>query len=100
MSAAPATPSATRVPEPTVDTTYPSASSCSYAETTRPRDTPSWSASCRVEGRRSPERSRPARIAVRRAAWTCCPSGTSADRSTASASSGTTPEKATVMRRG
>ena len=68
-------PSATRVPDPTAETTYPSASSCSYAETTRPRDTPSWSASCRVEGSRSPERSRPARIAVRRASWTCCPSG-------------------------
>ena len=50
------------------------------------------------DGSRSPERSRPARIEVRSASWTCWPSGTSADRSTVSASSGTTPEKSTAMR--
>ncbi|MDR7360661.1 hypothetical protein J2S63_000214 [Marmoricola bigeumensis] len=74
-----------------VDTTYPSAASCSKADTTRPLDTPSWSASTRVDGSRSPGASTPDLMASRSASWTWCPRGVSAERSTAIARAATTP---------
>ena len=50
----PAGPAATTVPAPRRAASQPSAVSCSYASVTTPRETPSWAASAREAGSRTP----------------------------------------------
>ena len=57
--------SATTVPEPCRPISQPSATSCAYASTTTPRETPSSLASVRVLGSRVPAASCPDRTAAR-----------------------------------
>lgn len=61
----------TQVPSPARERRKPSAVSCSNAETTVIRETPSSLTSVRVDGRRVPLGSKPARICVRNCSYSC-----------------------------
>ena len=67
---------------------YPSATSCAYASTTTPRETPSSAASAREDGSRTPPASRPEPTASRSCASSCARSGAPPSRASASSSSG------------